>query len=76
MPRAVFSMMRGGTALVDDAKLLRAARIDGLAGEQQVERGGRADELRQARHAAPGGNDAEHHLGQAEARPGSSTATR
>ena len=31
--------------LVDDAELLRPARVDGLAGQQQVERRGRAGEL-------------------------------
>ncbi len=56
--------------LVDDAELLRPARVDGLAGEQQVERGRCADELRQTRHASPCRHDAEHHLGKTEARPG------
>ena len=50
--------------------LLRAARVDRLAGQQQVERRGRADQPRQALHAAPAGHDAEHHFGQAEPRAG------
>ena len=42
-PRAVFSMMRARHALVDEAHALRAARVDRLAGQHQVERRGRAD---------------------------------
>ena len=54
--------------LVDQAHALGAPRVDRLAGEEHVERGRRADELRQPLHAVPGRHDAEHHLGQREAR--------
>ena len=67
-PRTVFSMMRTGTHSSASPRLFRAPRIDGLAGQQQVERGGRADEPRQALDAAPAGNDPQHHFGEAEPR--------
>ncbi len=55
-------------AFVGEPQAFRAPRIDGLAGQQQVERGGRADEPRQALDAAPAGNDPQHHFGEAEPR--------
>jgi hypothetical protein len=53
-------------AFVGEAHLLCAFGIDVLAGQHHVHRRRRADDLRQAQHAAPAGNDAEHDFGQGE----------
>ena len=52
---------------VDQAELQGLAAGDRLAGEDQVERLGDADQPRQAGRAAPAGEDAQPHLGQADA---------
>jgi hypothetical protein len=57
-------------AFVGDPESLRAPRVDSAAGEQQIERGGRAGKTGQSSHPAPCGDDAEHHLGQPQPRPG------
>ena len=54
--------------LVDEAHALGAPGVDRLAGEQHVQRGGRADQLRQPLQAVPERPDAEHHLRKGEAR--------
>ena len=75
-PRAVFSMIRARHALVGDAELLRAARVDGLAGEQQVERGRRAREPRQPSMPPQPGTMPSITSGRPRRVPGSSTTTR
>ena len=54
--------------LVDEADAFRAPRVDRLPGEQHVESGSGADELRQPLHAVPRRHDAKHHFRQCEAR--------
>ena len=53
---------------IDEAERLGAARIDGAAGEHQGHRLQRIDQAREARGAAKARMQAEHHLGEAEAR--------
>ncbi len=55
---------------VHEAHALRAARVDRASREHHVERGGGADHAREAHDPAPRRKDAEHHLGQREARSG------
>ena len=52
--------------VVDHAAFERGLRGEGLADENDVERPGHADEPRQSRRAAPGGEDAELRFGQAD----------
>ena len=55
-------------AFVGDSKLLRATRIDCLAGQHEIERCRRTRDPRQSLHAAPPGDDTQHHFGQTEPR--------
>ena len=55
-------------AFVGEAETLGALGVEGAAAKHHVERGGRADDLRQAQHAAPARHDAEHDFGQGDAR--------
>ena len=55
-------------AFVGETELFRPLRVQRAAAEHHVERGGRADHLRQAQHAAPARHDAEHDLRQGDAR--------
>jgi hypothetical protein len=64
--RAAFSMTRGGTHSSARPIFFARGAVDVLAGQHHVHRRGRADDLRQAQHAAPAGDDAEHDLGQRE----------
>ena len=51
---------------VDQTELLRAVRLELLPGQHHVERRRRADQLGQPLRAAAAGQQANHHLGQAE----------
>ncbi len=57
---------RGRDRLVDEPDLLRAAGVERLAGQDEVERRGETDDARQPRASAPGREDPEADLGQAD----------